>query len=67
MSLIFHDVLQRVDGTSKVDFPHSWVTVLPLLARVYGPLSEESCIPFPVVASLIGVDPWDFEDILVLI
>ena len=65
--LDLHDVLQAVYGTSKVYLPYCGIAVLPVLARVHGPLSEQCRIPFPVVASLLGVDPRHLKDRFVLV
>ena len=63
----FHDVLQAVDGASKVDLPHGGITVLSELPRVLCPLPEERCVPLAVVASLFCVYPRNAEDGLFVI
>lgn len=38
-----------------------------LITRMYGPLSEERCISLLVVVSLLGMDPWNSKDHLLLV
>lgn len=65
--LDLHDIFEAIDGTSEINLPDRWVTVLSVLARVHSPLAKQSCISLPVVATLLGMNPWDFEDGLVLV
>ena len=60
--LNFLNILQPIDGTAKIDLPYCWVTVLPIFARVNGPLSEQSSISLSAVASLLSMNPRNLEN-----
>lgn len=60
-------VLQAVDGASEVDLPDGGVTLVPKLSGVQRPLFEKGGISFAIVASLLGMDPRNFEDGFVLV
>ena len=62
-----HDVLQPVDGASKVNLPHGRVRLVPILSGVECPLTKQSGVPLLAVAALLCMDPWHAEDCLLLV
>ena len=65
--LDFHYVLEAVYGAPEVYLPHSWIAVLPVLARMHGPLAKEGRVTLSIVATLLCVDPRHLEDGLILV
>lgn len=65
--LDFHYVLQAVDGAAKVDFPHSGIGFVPVLARMYCPFAKQSGVSLLAVAALLRMDPRDAKHGLFII
>ena len=60
--LDLHDILQAVDGATKVDLPYGGVRLVAVLARVDGPLAKQSRVSLLAVAALLCMNPRHAED-----
>lgn len=61
------DVLETVDSATKIYLPHRWVWLIPVLAAVQRPFTEEGRIPLATISSLLCMNPWNTKYRLLLV